>query len=272
MGDHDITPTCLSAEKHGNNEARDVILHYLGCLEFCEREEYFRWLDGEHQKQVESELRRIEYLRHVLKHDKEESSLLSNLDRSMKAWRKCELYKCSDGIKAVRTWRLTKGRPNSKSQRDPRTSHSASSVYDPDRDLNAHFIRYVKSQAEKELKDPRFNGHFPNHKIAVSHLLDDEEPSNPLAKGSQPEDSINYFHFPANNMQVSIALSHHTQFPVYALFILIENGSLMMSQWIEVCGACTNSANLCGDTAAEHLADSNSEGHCAIFCRGRSQV
>lgn len=209
MGDHDITPTCLSAEEHGNNEARDVILHYLGCLEFCEREAYFNWLEGEHQKQLESELRRIEYLRHVLKHDKEESLLLVNLDRSMKSWRQCDLYTCSEGIEAVRTWRLAKGRRNFENQRDPRTSHLASSEYDPDRDLNAYLIRYVKSQAEEELKDPRFNGHFPNHKIAVSQLLNREEPSNPLAKGSQPEESINYFHFPANNMQVSLALSSY---------------------------------------------------------------
>lgn len=223
MGDHDITPTCLSAEKHGNNDARDVILHYLGCLEFCEREDYFKWLDVEHQKQVESELRRIEYLRHVMEHDKdsEESSLLFNLDRSMKAWRSCKLFTCPDGIKAVRTWRLTKGRPNSKSQRDPRTSHSTSAEYDPDRDLNAHLIRYVRSQAEREIKDPRFNGHFPNHKIAVSHLLDEGEPSNPLAKGSQPEESINYFHFPANNMQVSLFPSSHISFCCLLCLILI---------------------------------------------------
>lgn len=224
MGDHDITPTCLSAEKHGNNEARDVILHYLGCLEFCEREDYFKSLDGEHQKQIESELRRIEYLRHVLEHDKEESTLLLNLGRSMNVWRNCELYTCSDGIKAVRTWRLGKGRPNSKNQRNPRTSHFPNSEYDPDRDLNAYLIRYVKSEAEKELKDPRFNGHFPNHKIAVSHLLDAEEPSNPLSKGSQPEESINYFHFPANNMQVSISLSSHNPLPVHGFFSLTQNG------------------------------------------------
>lgn len=224
MGDHNITPVCLSAEKHGNHGVRDVMLHYLGCLEFCEREDYFTWLDGEHQKQIESELRRIEYLRHVLEHDKEESSLLLNLDRSMNAWRKCKLYTSSDGIRAVRTWRLGKGRPNSKNQRNPRTSRLPSSGYDPDRDLNAYLIRYVKSEAEKQLKDPRFNGHFPNHKIAVSHLLDAEEHSNPLSKGSQPEESINYFHFPANNMQVSMTLSSHKSFIVYGLFILIEIG------------------------------------------------
>jgi hypothetical protein len=223
MGDHDITPTCLSAEEHGNNEARDVILHYLGCLEFCEREDYFSWLDEEHQKQVESELRRIEYLRNVLKRDKDEASLLSNLEKSMEDWRKCELFTCSDGINAVRTWRLAKGRSNSKNQRDPRTSHPASSLYDPDRDLNAHLVRYVKSQPEKEIKDPRFNGHFPNHKVPVSHLLDEKEPSNPLAKDLQPKESINYFHFPANNMQVSIALYTHTPFLDYGLFILVGN-------------------------------------------------
>lgn len=204
MGDHDITPTCLSAEEHKDDEVRDMILHYLGCLEFCEREQYFERLDEEHQKQVESELRRIQYLRHVLQQDREESSLLRNLGKSMKAWRESELYTGPDGIRAVQTWRLTMGRLKSKEQRAS-SSQFSSSAYDPDRDLNAYLIRYVQSQPEKELKDPRFNGHFPNHKIAVSHLLNEKENSNPLAKESHPNQSISYFHFPANNMQVSLA-------------------------------------------------------------------
>lgn len=206
MGDHDITPTCLSAEKHMNADARDIILHYLGCLEFCERESYYDSLDKEHQKQIESELRRIVHLRYFLQQDREESSLLWNLKNSIDAWKECELFTCEDGHRAVQTWRLNKGRHNDKKQRKPRNSISlqvADSAYDPDRDLNAYFIRYVQSQPEKELRDPRFNGHFPNHKIAVSHLLNVMEQMNPLTKESHPDKSINYFHFPANNMHVS---------------------------------------------------------------------
>ncbi|KAI8226735.1 hypothetical protein K4K54_003586 [Colletotrichum sp. SAR 10_86] len=37
MGDHDTTPTCLSAEPHGPEVIRDILAHYFGCIEIHER-------------------------------------------------------------------------------------------------------------------------------------------------------------------------------------------------------------------------------------------
>lgn len=218
MGDHDITPTCLSAEEHGEDGVSDKILHYLGCLEFSEREQYFHELDKEDQTQIESDLRRIKYLRNVLGRDSEDSKLISNLEDSLRIWRKCEIYQGKHGIDAVREWRSAKDRANKERQRDPHDSPSTSPTsstnhpkYDPDRDLNAYLIRYVKSEGVTDLESDKFNGHFPNHKIAVSVLLDKETQQNPLAKELHPDQSINYFHLPANNMQVSRPLLHCVQ-------------------------------------------------------------
>lgn len=208
MGDHDIIPTCLSAEEHGEDGISDKTLHYLGCLEFCRREQYFKTLKKEHRDLIESELRRIKYLRHILQQDREDSPLIINLDKSMKAWKDCDLYKSEDGIVAVRKWRFGKGRTNDKSQRnpqDPSSPRSTNGRYNPDRDLNAYLVRYVQSEGVIDLQDNSFSGHFPNHKIAVSVLLDENNESNPLARKSHPDQSINYFHLPANNMHVSVS-------------------------------------------------------------------
>lgn len=206
MGDHDIIPTCLSAETHGEDDISDKVLHYLGCLEFCQREQFFRSLDKEHRDQIESELRRIKYLRRVLEQDKEDSPLISNLEKSMKEWRNCKTFKSKDGIDAVREWRSALGRRNNEKQRGPQASpptNSTKGPYDPDRDLNAYLVRYVQSEGVTDLGDDAFSGHFPNHKIAVSTLLDENKKSNPLARDTHLDQSINYFHFPANNMHVS---------------------------------------------------------------------
>lgn len=209
MGDHDITPTCLSAEEHGQGGVSDKILHYLGCLESCEREDYFEELDKEHQGQIESELRRINYLRHILGQDAEDLWLIFNLEKSVNKWKSCDSFKGEYGINAVQKWRSDQKRPTKQQQRDPRKSPSTISTaysYDPDRDLNAYFIRYPQSESTTDLHGHGFNGHFPNHKIAVSELLDEKKQPNPMARDSYPDQSINYFHLPANNMHVSISV------------------------------------------------------------------
>lgn len=216
MGDHDIIPTCLSAEEHGEDGISDKTLHYLGCLEFCRREQYFETLKKEHRDLIESELRRIKYLRHVLQQDREDSPLIMNLEKSMTAWKNCELFKSEDGIIAVREWRSGKGRTNDKKQRNPQDSpspRSTNSRYNPDRDLNAYLVRYVQSEGVTDLQGNAFSGHFPNHKIAVSVLLDENNESNPLAREFHPDQSINYFHLPANNMHVSFPPFSFAQMP-----------------------------------------------------------
>lgn len=206
MGDHDMIPACLSTERH---DPSDDTLHYLGCLEFFERETFLRGIHAEHKKQIESELRRIEYLRQYLRHDDDDSRLVKNLEISMAKWREGELYQGDDGIQAVRAWRTTKGLPNGAKQRQMELGNIQG--YDPDSDINAYLTRFESSRPVKELEDKRFSGHFPNHKIPASRLLDDKEELNPLtrtlnpttATEANPEHIISYFHLPANNMKVS---------------------------------------------------------------------
>lgn len=213
-----MAPMCLSAEDH---EPRDPMLHYLGCLEFSKRNVYFPQLSPAQQKQVDSELRRIEYLRRVLRKDTVESCLVTNLEGSMDRWRRSRLYTSEDGIKAVRTWRSRKGLANNRSQNNPvQTGQSQDHVedYDPDVDTNAYLTRFENSKPVEDLNDDRFDGHFPNHKISVAHLLDDKKPS-PLTRAppilsteANPERVISYFHLPANNMIVSLLSSENNPF------------------------------------------------------------
>lgn len=208
MGDHDMVPTCLSAEDH---EPRDPMLHYLGCLEFSERNQYLVEVSSEYQEQVDRELRRIEYLREVLKKDPVEHRLVKNMKDSMEKWKESSLYTSDHGIKAVRAWRKAKHQANRSeiTPVQPGESIHQAQDYDPDVDINAYLTRFEDSKPVKKLNDKRFDGHFPNHKIPVSHLLNDEN-SSPLTKTppksateATQERIISYFHLPANNMIVS---------------------------------------------------------------------
>ena len=219
MGDHDSKPACLSAENHS---ASDHVTHYLGCLEFHEREAHLsRMVKPQKRKQIESELRRIGYLRHTLRKDPVESQLVTNLERSMGQWRCGDLYTGDDGINAVRAWRTRKDLPNGVAQRQVVLAElKRLEDYDPDCDFNAYLTRFEDSKPVVDLKDDRFNGHFPNHKISAHRLLDYEEELNPLtrtenpisATRANPERVINYFHLPANNMIVSAIPSAYSNF------------------------------------------------------------
>lgn len=63
MGDHDITPTCITAQPHEPEAIRDHLLHYFGCIRVSERKSFLRedspvW---EHERMVE--------LRKIRRHD-----------------------------------------------------------------------------------------------------------------------------------------------------------------------------------------------------------
>lgn len=221
MGDSDPTPSCLSAERH---DPRDSILHYLGCLGFCERREYLNSLKAEDQKRIDGELRRIISLRKALKNERDDavSSLVGNLEGSMKAWRGSL---GNDGIDAVRTWRLGRGLPNGVSQDFPQEG-KASGPYDPDNDVKACLVSFKDRKHVESTQDHGAKGHPHEHKmialqrkIFVSELLMQpglgeslKSSDRLLSELSQASDgSLNYLHFPANNMAVSTYLFLTTQ-------------------------------------------------------------
>ncbi|KAH9904479.1 hypothetical protein F4778DRAFT_64649 [Xylariomycetidae sp. FL2044] len=100
--------TCLSAEPHDDN-VRDILTHYLGCLEFAERKEFFKDTNKVWEEEVEyfeaegvsreeakrrgeknrdkwkrncaTEERRIEFLRKALERDEKEQEKEQNARR-----------------------------------------------------------------------------------------------------------------------------------------------------------------------------------------------
>lgn len=203
MGDSEIISSCLSAESH--EQPRDPILHYLGCLEFCERDEYLNTLtESAAQERIKAELKRIVNLRGVLKsgQDASVSDLVSNLENSMVSWRQSALYQQEYGIKNVQAWRDRRGLQNGVDQRFEPWEKPMD--YHPDRDTKAYFISYNEhGNPIDSLPEYKLGGHFPDHKLSVSELLN-EGPSNPLHQAFQdPKNKIGYFHLPANNMSVS---------------------------------------------------------------------
>lgn len=199
--------TCVSSGEHGEN-VQDHIRHYLGCLEFCDRQEYYDGLRKELRDSIDKELSRVAYVRKVLEKDSDESRLHQCLKRSMENWRKSNLYENKDGLVAVQEWRTSKGRTNhvepiekDPGDRDPRK-------YEVDSDIKAHLIRFESSKPAENLEaNSGFEGTFPNHKISVSALLNDSNDQRPSPlKKTEKKYVINYFHLPANNMIVSCTM------------------------------------------------------------------
>lgn len=212
MGDSDPIPACLSAERH---DPRDSTLHYLGCLEFWERQAYFNKLEPEYRKRIDGELRRIICLRRVLKSERDDSvsSLVINLESSMKYWRGS---RGEHGIDAVRKWRSGKDLRNGVTQHFPQ--EEAYEPYDPDNDVKAYLLSYKDRKDVENAEDHGVKGQSQNHKmlepqrkIPVSRLLMQSAAGGPskasdrlLSDLSQAAvGSINYLHLPANNMAVS---------------------------------------------------------------------
>lgn len=196
MEDHDIIPSCLSAERH---KPRDYLLHYMGCEQFFQREEYLCSLNPEQIKQIESRLRRIQYLRSALTNDFDEGRhLIQHLTNSLERWRNTKEFQ--DGIKSVRELRTMHFALNGVTQKEVEEKTRAGD-YNPDVDTNAYLIRFKNGRPVRDIMDSRFHDQYPCYRIAMQDLLYDREDQSVL---NPPSGSINYFHFPANNMLVSL--------------------------------------------------------------------
>lgn len=197
MEDHDIIPTCLSAERH---RPRDFLLHYLGCEQFFQREDYLTSLSPEQAKQVVTRLQRIQYLRSVLENDLGEGrQLVQNLCSSFASWRMTKDYE--EGIIRVKELRKMHFALNGKDQRRFGSS-GRYQEYDPDVDTHAYLIRFKDGRLVRDIADERFHEQFPCYRISMHDLIYDSEEESALIP---PKGTINYFHFPANNMLVSYA-------------------------------------------------------------------
>ncbi|KAI1259733.1 hypothetical protein F5Y18DRAFT_433045 [Xylariaceae sp. FL1019] len=160
----DSRAACLSVDEH-DTEIRDPLAHFMGCLEFWEREEFFDedkpiWeeeltyqlslmragqeppseaqhrkaqeavekLKSTWQKTIGTELRRITFLREHLSQDEHDNQLVNAVNIMRERWRGSDEYAAS--IDRVRNWRKAQGksisvRPN---YREPTSDSPASAL------------------------------------------------------------------------------------------------------------------------------------------------
>lgn len=221
MEDHDIIPSCLSAERH---KPRDFLLHYIGCEQFFQREDYLASLNSEQKQQVQSNLQRIQILRSALLGDMGDGRhLVQQLTQSLNRWRNTKEY--LEGIERVRQLRTLHFALNRISQKDIGIPTRVGE-YNPDVDTNAYLIRFKNGRPVHEIMDTRFHEQFPSYRISVNDLIHGREDDSPLMA---PQDTVNYYHFPANNMLVSDMKNVPRDNPPK-----VEGINIEVFQWAEV--------------------------------------
>jgi hypothetical protein len=176
MATRALPQTCLSTERH-DDRVLDVTLHYFGCLKASEHEAYFASLPQKSKHRIVEEKLRIRRLRtHFEARPKTEKGVpLKKFKSSLSDWRKLNLRQEPEQERS-----------------QPLDSLPDMSV---DCDIKASII-YFKNSRPYDV--PGVDNNFPNQKISVKDLLSDEE-DNPLMRECE-DDTIRYFHFPANNM------------------------------------------------------------------------
>lgn len=83
MGEHDIKPTCLSAQLHDPEDIRDPVLHYFGCIEICERKDYFNKDKPMWKYEEEIELEKIGLFHPDLKEDRRRTEAKRRVDKKI---------------------------------------------------------------------------------------------------------------------------------------------------------------------------------------------
>lgn len=177
--DDESRTACLSPDCHDEN-IKDHLLHFLGCIEISERHHFLNdskyklwdqetkhWItklqqtrDNKTDEEIEreasensqtkreawrddclSELRRIDYLRFQLKQDQEEKHLVECVEKSRDAWKNSEEYKVNHP--KVRAWHNERRKYTWKEYEKP-GDESAYEEYKPSRDVNAPFMQFEK--------------------------------------------------------------------------------------------------------------------------------
>lgn len=158
---------CLSDEAHEIID--DPPTHYLGCLEFEKRADYYNKLSDSNEDKVQTELRRIAFIKEVI--EKSEASnniktLIQHVQASLKGWR----TDTSARIRQVE-----------------RVS--------PRREPEHHDPNVIRVDIDYDIR----SGSFSGQRISVYDLLRDVQ--SPLLKSKRIPGS-SYYHLPSNNMKV----------------------------------------------------------------------
>ncbi|KAI1271146.1 hypothetical protein F5Y07DRAFT_405873 [Xylaria sp. FL0933] len=206
--------SCLSAEPH-ENDIRDPLLHYLGCIEIYKREEFLNGNTNIWQKElthqekllnedakgtvenmknswhdtIEKEMRRIIFLRHTLSNDEHDKELVYDVEESYQGWKDSKKFK--DNIDKVKRWREELGKANSVKGRE---FHHSKEAYTPEKDISVPVIHLSdhKGSGFNE-KETHIRGKFPNQKTTIEELLGRKMPE-------LEANSVRYYHIPSNNM------------------------------------------------------------------------
>ncbi|KAI0008409.1 hypothetical protein F4779DRAFT_641913 [Xylariaceae sp. FL0662B] len=231
--------TCLSSEPH-DTQIHDPILHYLGCIEYCERRTFFDLSSPLWQSEIELEatkrelndnemeratalvrhrvshwsraceieLGRIQHLRNALEADHHQTHFVEQVIRSGSNWRQSNAYR--RGLEDVTKWRNLNGRPITQpcDEREDPIRRNSDGQYDPNEDSIAHIIQFEgtkpANEQEQGTRTPIVQDPFPNQTTSVKSLLNLAGVHNNLTTNLLSKDhlpqSMKYFHFPANNM------------------------------------------------------------------------
>jgi len=181
---------------HHDTSVEGGLLHYLGCLPFNERKQFFLTLPPDQEKLKNSILEeeaRIHKLRIILEGDQDsrDGKLLSSFKTALATRFKAQGRQYVPPL------------PRTTSQREPQNTkitspESPTSMIGDLDDLNANVI-YFKNHEPYDHPDFKGSGTFPNQKIPLSLLLKKDPKRNPLMWKCE-ENMIRYFHVPANNM------------------------------------------------------------------------
>ncbi|KAI1807476.1 hypothetical protein F4811DRAFT_574429 [Daldinia bambusicola] len=205
--------TCLNSDEH-DSEIKDHLLHYLGCLRFGDRADFFDknsdiWKkEVKHQEETfgygpedaqtiteqrlaswkencDNELKRIDFLRKLLSQDSKDKHLVEKQEESLQAWRVFGRYNKPGGSQN----QATTSRP---------AGNTKNEDYDLEKDITVPIIQFDNGKADDvDSRDVRYK--FPNQKTTLKKLLHGED--NLLHHSKCSSDRIvTYFHVPSNNM------------------------------------------------------------------------
>ncbi|KAI0891067.1 hypothetical protein F4806DRAFT_336737 [Annulohypoxylon nitens] len=166
---------CLSSVPH-DEYISDEYLHYTGCVKISEREGYLDTLSTNSQQHILGEIQRTRQLRARLETSNDNTTSYQ-LRQLLNRYRKCMGMALPVEV-------------------DHADSTLEPQYVDADSLAQAPVIFF---KGGKPHNIPRINDCFPNQKISVRELLTGTSAArNPLMQ--HDEDTIRYFHLPANNM------------------------------------------------------------------------
>ncbi|KAK3354036.1 hypothetical protein B0T25DRAFT_224469 [Lasiosphaeria hispida] len=183
--------TCLSNKPH-DGRVSDITIHFNGCLRVSKQKRFFDSLAPESQQRILRDNDKTAELRHRLETAQCDSTAATRL---------------RDFKQAMSQWCASTGRPHvsytpsSAFSDSRRPSGMAAGGYPGSEDLvNDHIkvpVVYFKDGSPHQVAG--LPNSFPNQKVTVSDLLSEDEKRNPLLQPCE-ENTVRYFHLPANNM------------------------------------------------------------------------